>query len=444
MSKTLKRYILICVIPLLFSGCRLITARRETKESGPEYYARIAEQYWKSNNRILLRNITRLELKKYPDNYHAAWYNALLMQEFYSYSRSLTWYLDFIEKYPETPLEYRTKWIELARRATKERRIRFENNGPSFLSFEAEIQENIGSGDTIPKLLEDRNNFFFLSESGALYMIKKINKKVEKLNFINTRDFALFNRYIFFNDSFNMIRYDLDTGIHQPVHRFETDAVKFERVNPDLEWVVVHVFDGDTTLIHYFDLKNGTHLNLPTNCIAQSPEFTSLVMSNPDGFSMLDLSGNQLLSTDGEFLGYNDDDSIIYYSNGTVILYDRQTETVSDLLSLPDIKNISGFHPYGKKEFTLIYDNTILIYDATRKKAFLKEYAEFAIFNTGVLYREEQSLSTYFVSRFDLISNMVFPDDNIFENMIYSGTSSDLFAFTEDNQVIIFNLSDIF
>ena len=104
---------------------------------------------------------------------------------------------------------------------------------------------------TIAYITYDNENIYYLAQNGELFLIKKVLKSVKKINYYKTRDFILFDNYIIFNDSINLIKYNLKKDTHELIYTFEKDNISFVSNSPLVQQGVLKHQLSDNFLLKY-------------------------------------------------------------------------------------------------------------------------------------------------------------------------------------------------
>ena len=443
----MKNKLFIISIIFFQLSCLSYDAKKNLVQQNSDYFSKKAKLYYSYEKYFLLNKLSNLELKKFPDNFVAAYYKAYSTQKNNNLA-GLDYYINYIENHSNIPDDYKEKWLELALNIENCKAIKFENLGINFYNDIINLQTTSNSKNFCkPKILENISNYFYLNTEGSLFIIKKITKEVKKINYYKTRDFIVIDDYVIFNDSINLLKYKFEENKYYSVHTFNEDEIYFQNVNPKTHSAIVKHIESNDYIIKYINFEKNIIQNLPNNCIAQSSNYLYIVIEYSDRFEIFDIQGNYLLSINGEFIGFGIDSNDIYlYKDNHLCFYDFKKQQIKKIIYIPQFKEKKGFKAISSNKILFCFDNYMLEVIFTRKKINLSllKGELIHIFKSGYMYKNNEDNNVYFFSFFNNSKNLIFQNNDILKNMVFPDNKSSIFLIKNNNNLIINNLNDFF
>lgn len=399
-----------------------------------------ADDYIANKKYFKLKRMCNIKLNKNPDYYIAAYYKAYSMQRL-GKANALKYYLEYIKSYPEIPNAYKAKWLEIAVDIFKKKRLNSIKSKANISKSKIDIyiQNNINEFYTKPKILNDAENIYYLTQNGELFLIKKVLKTVKKINYYKTRDFAVFDNFIIFNDSINLIKYNLRKETYDLIYTFEKDNISFISTSPSNHMGVLRHQELDNFLIKEINFNTKEIKELPDNCIAQSNDYFYLVMNYEDKFEIFNNKGDKLLTIKGKFISFGISESEIYYYMDNYLNYmNISNEEKRRIIYIPEYKNFVGFKVISYNKILFSFDQYILEYKINNNQINLTEGKLLHILKTGYIFTVNDYI--YYYSLLNDSIKILFDNLNILDEMIFQDNNSTFFIIRDGKSIIINNI----
>lgn len=392
-----------------------------------------------------LNKLSNLYLKHDTKNFVAAYYKALSMINIYQYNKGVSFYINYIVNNEDMSSDYKQKWINLALYASNQKSIHFETSGMSFLGIDFKIKTDSNINYCQPKSIEDKEYYYYLNKNGVLYLINKLNKRIKKINYYKTNDFILLKDYLIFNDSINLIKFNLKTFKYTLITSFTTNNVKFLKINKELnKFIVENKLDLGSSL-RFVDLNKNSIINIPANCVGFSNNIDLFVVEKNNNLKFIDIDGTVLLSLTGKFLGFDKQNfNIFIYTNNYVMIYNMETKKEKQLIYIPNINQIKLFKSVNEDVFFFVYDEFMILYDYKKAIPLLLKGNYLSIFKNGFFYSNLSNDKIFFISFFSFSINFLFEGKNNIKELIFSDEDSSIFSAYEDGILYIYNLNEHF
>ncbi len=429
----MKKIILLFIIINIFT-INLVIASNVISDDDFVY---IAEDYIFKKKFYKLKNISNSKLRKNSDYYIAAYYKAYSMMKIGRKS-ALSYYLEYIKSCPWMPDNYKEKWVEIALDINEKKKVKIKK---SLALYSTNRKIDIKNSDneiyTKSKILSDNDNYYYLAKNGELYLIKKVSKKAKKINYYKTKDFRILDGYLIFNDSVNLINYDLKKEKYDVIHTFEKDDISFISTCSALLQSVLKHQEFENYLIKKINYKTKELKELPDNCIAQSKGYIYFVMSYEDKFEIFNYINDNILTFNGKFICFGINESEIYYYNDNYLYFEDINYNIKKkIIYLPEYKNLIDFKIISYNKILLCFDEYLFEYTISNNKVFLTRGKLIHIFRTGFMYINNEEKICFK----NLLKNSVkilFDDIKILDDIVFSDKNSSIFMIKKGESLFI-------
>ncbi|MBN2545632.1 MAG: hypothetical protein JXB50_07540 [Spirochaetes bacterium] len=434
---------IVCLFLLIFINlsCSYLTVKKKIDKTYEENFDNKANKYLNQKKFRELNQYTTNVLILYPDYYKAAYYKAIALQQ-RNKNFGLNYYLNYINSYPEIPYDYKIRWIDLAMNVFKSEK-RFVKKTKGLINESIDFDQKSESVFTKAKISQNKFYYFFLDFDGSLYMVNKKTKQFNKINYYKTRDFIVKNNFIFFNDSINLFKYDIDLNKYYSIHTFQEDYIYFENWHDSsAEYVLIKHKIEKNLLKKVLNLKNNEIRNLPDNCIEISFDNKYLIMEYIDKFDIFTTDGESLINLKGKFLGFGQtSDELFFFNQNYLYKYNISEKITNSISFISSINNFKEFQLINYNKILLSFDSYILIITLSPRNIILINGGLLFNFKNGFIFRINSDENLYYYNFFNgsksILDINYYLDNDGKSNFIYSNLESNLFLLKENNKIII-------
>ncbi|MCG8569998.1 MAG: hypothetical protein MJB14_07635, partial [Spirochaetes bacterium] len=272
-----------------------------------------------------------------------------------------------------------------------------------------------------------------------LYFIDRESKQVDKVNYATTANFIAFQHYVVFNDSVNLVKYNLINQQYSLLISYETDLIDFVIHNPRTDQGIVKINMEDHFLIQHFNFESQEKKQLPKNLVNLTQNMEYFAIKNEDNFEIYNIDGILQNRLKDKFSGFSYQNQVLLQEGNQVFLSNLELQDKEFLLQIPETSYVQ--HIISLKDyfiFQLDYEIVILTPDYDQvihlKGKLLNQLA------TGLFFENENQINYYSFNH----PEVVFIFENLPRNFINSDAQSSIFAVKEKEQVKIYNLSKLF